>query len=144
MDQRVSFITLGVADLGRAQAFYEALGWTPSKYGADEGVTFFAIAGGLVLALYPRVDLARDAGLADGGAPAFSGVSLSYNTRTRDEVDVVMAKAERVGGRITAPARTVFWGGYVGYFTDLDGHLWEACWNPKAVVADDGTVRIPD
>jgi len=144
MDQRVSFITLGVADLARAQAFYEALGWRPSKYGAGEGVTFFAIAGGLVLALYPRADLARDAGIADTGAPAFSGVSLSYNTHSRDEVDQLMAEAARIGGRITAPAKTVFWGGYVGYFTDPDGHLWEACWNPKAVVGDDGTVTIPE
>ena len=83
MDQRVSFITLGVADLARSRAFYEALGWKPSKYGAGEGVTFFAIAGGLVLALYPRADLARDARIADSGAPAFSGVSLSYNTRSQ-------------------------------------------------------------
>ena len=144
MDQRISFITLGVSDLARSQAFYEALGWKPSKYGAGEGVTFFAIAGGMVLALYLRADLARDAGIPDTGAPAFSGVSLSYNTRTKDEVDAVMADAERVGGQITAPAKTVFWGGYVGYFTDPDGHLWEACWNPKAVLMDDGTVRIPD
>jgi hypothetical protein len=144
MDQRVSFITLGVADLARAQAFYEALGWRASKYGAGEGVTFFAIAGGLVLALYSRADLARDAGLAEPGPPGFSGVSLSYNTRTREEVDAVLAEAARLGGRVLKPAATVFWGGYVGYFADPDGHLWEAAFNPKAVVADDGTVRIPD
>jgi predicted lactoylglutathione lyase len=144
MDQRVSFITLGVADLARSQAFYEGLGWRPSKYGAGEGVTFFALAGGLVLALYPRADLARDAGLASDGPPDFSGVSLSYNTRSKDEVDAVMAEAERLGGRITRPAQTISWGGYVGYFTDPDGHLWEAVYNPKAVVQADGTVQIPD
>lgn len=144
MDQRVSFITLGVADLARSQAFYEALGWRPAKYGAGEGVVFFGMAGGLVLALYPRADLVRDAQVDDSRGPGFGGVSLSYNTASREEADAVLAEVVRLGGRLTKPAGSASWGGHVGYFTDPDGHLWEVVYNPKAEIQPDGTVRIPD
>jgi uncharacterized protein len=143
MEQRVSFITLGVSDLERARAFYEALGWTPAKYGEGAGVVFFEIGPGLVLALYPREELARDAGLADVEPAAFSGVSLSYNTHTREEADAIMAEAERAGGRVLKPAAEIFWGGYVGYFADPEGHLWEVAHNPKAVIGPRGEVKLP-
>jgi uncharacterized protein len=144
MEQRVSFITLGVADLDRARTFYEALGWRPAKYGEGAGVVFFEIGPGVVLALYPRQELARDAGLPDAGPAAFSGVSLSYNTKSRDEADVIMAEAERAGGRVLKPAAEVFWGGYVGYFADTEGHLWEVAYNPKAEIGPRGEIRLPE
>ena len=143
MEQRVSFITLGVTDLDRARSFYEALGWTPAKYGEGAGVVFFEIGPGLVLALYPRADLARDANLTDAGPGAFSGVSLSYNTRSREETDAIMAEAQRAGGRVLTPAAEVFWGGYVGYFADPEGHLWEVAFNPKAEIAANGAISLP-
>jgi uncharacterized protein len=143
MEQRVSFITLGVSDLDRARAFYQALGWKPARYGEGAGVAFFEIGPGLVLALYPRADLARDANLPDAGPIPFSGVSLSYNTRSREEADAIMAEAERAGARIVTPAAEVFWGGYVGYFTDTEGHLWEVAHNPKAQIAANGAIRLP-
>jgi uncharacterized protein len=144
MEQRVSFITLGVIDLDRARAFYAALGWTPAKYGEGAGVVFFEIGPGLVLALYPREELARDAGLPDASPAAFSGVSLSYNTKTREEADAIMAEAERAGGRVLTPATEVFWGGYVGYFADTEGHLWEVAHNPKAKIGPRGEIRLPN
>lgn len=143
MEQRVSFITLGATDLDRARTFYEALGWTPATFGQGAGVVFFEIGPGLVLALYPREELARDAGLPD--APVvFSGVSLSYNARSRDDVHKVMDEAERAGGRVMTPAAEVFWGGYVGYFADSEGHLWEVAHNPKAEIGPRGEIRLPD
>lgn len=142
MEQRLSFITLGVADLARSLAFYEALGWKPSKYGLGEGVVFFQV-GGMVLALFPREDLAKDAGVENTPASGFGGFSISYNTRARGEVDAVLAEVKSAGGRIVKPARDVFWGGYCGYFADPDGHLWEVVFNPKAEIAPDGAVRIP-
>jgi uncharacterized protein len=143
MEQRVSFITLGVGDLDRSRDFYRALGWTASKYAEGAGVVFFEIGPGLVLALYPREELARDAGLADAGPIAFSGVSLSFNTHTREEADAIMAEAERAGGRVLKPAAEIFWGGYVGYFADPDGHLWEVAHNPKAEIGPDGAIKLP-
>jgi predicted lactoylglutathione lyase len=143
MEQRVSFLTLGVTDLGRARGFYEALGWTAAKYGEGAGVVFFEIGPGLVLALYPRADLARDANLPDAGPAAFSGVSLSYNTRSREEVDAIMAETQRAGGRVLTAAAEVFWGGYVGYFADPEGHLWEVAFNPKAEIAANGAISLP-
>src|SRR5436190_18587742 len=143
MDQRVSFITLGVADLACSQAFYERLGWKASSYGAGAGVAFFALAGGLVLALYPREELARDAGIENAGPPTSSGVSLSYNTRSIEEAEQLMAEAERVGAKVLKAVAPVFWGGHVGYFADPDGHLWEVAYNPKAEIAADGTISIP-
>lgn len=144
MDQRVSFITLGVADLEKSEAFYRALGWKPSSYGQGLGVSFFQISGGLVLALYPRHELTRDACLQDRGPPPSGGFSLSYNTRSRAEVDQVMADVERIGGRVTKTPGEIFWGGYLGYFTDPDGHLWEVVHNPKAEPGADGAIRLPE
>jgi len=141
MDQRISIITLGVADLQRSRDFYERLGWRPSMAKA-EGVVFFQ-AGGLALALFPRHELARDAGTTPEGH-GFSGVSLAYNARSRAEVDAVLQDATAAGAKLLKPAQEAFWGGYSGYFTDPDGFLWEVAWNPSFPIAEDGSIRIPE
>jgi len=142
MEQRLSLITLGVADLERSRAFYaDGLGWTPSTLGSGE-VVFFQAAG-VVFGLYGRDALAKDAGLDSADGAGFRGTALAYNTRTRDEVDAVLAQAERAGARITKRAEEAFWGGYSGYFADPDGHLWEVAWNPGMKIDADGHVRLP-
>ena len=142
MEPRVSLITLGVADLARSRAFYENMGWRASSQSNDD-VTFFQ-AGGMILGLYGRAALAADAQLADDGQPgAFSGAALAYNGRDKAEVDAVLAEAEAAGGKVVKPAQDVFWGGYSGYFTDPDGHLWEVAWNPFFPIAEDGTISLP-
>jgi uncharacterized glyoxalase superfamily protein PhnB len=102
----------------------------------------------MVLGLWSRAMLAEDAGVEDprveaGAARGFSGIALAYNTRSRDEVAELLARAERAGGRVTQPARDVFWGGHNGYFTDPDGHLWEVAWNPGWAIDAEGRVAIP-
>lgn len=141
MEQRLTLITLGVADLARSRAFYEKLGWTRAARGA-EGVAFFQ-AGGVVLSLYPRADLAKDAELSPDGA-GFPGFSLAYNARTRDEVDAVLAEAVAAGGTLVKPAYDIFWGGYVGFFKDPDGFLWEVAWNPTFPLTEDGALVLPE
>jgi len=141
MEQRISIITLGVADLKRSGEFYERLGWRRATSKA-EGIIFFQ-AGGMALALYPRPELAKDANVAPEG-DGFSGISLAYNGRSRAEVDAVLREAAAAGARILKPAQEAFWGGYSGYFSDLDGFLWEAAWNPFFPIAEDGSIRIPD
>lgn len=141
MEQRVSIITLGVADLMRSREFYERLGWRRSMAQA-EGVVFFQ-AGGMALALYPRHELAKDANVAAHG-DGFKGVSLAYNARNRAEVDSVLKEAEAAGAKIVKPAQEAFWGGYSGYFSDPDGFLWEVAWNPSFAIAEDGSIRIPE
>ncbi len=141
MEQRLSLITLGVADLKRSREFYERLGWRRSMAKA-EGIVFFQ-AGGMALALLPRDELAKDANLAAEGH-GFSGVSLAYNARTRAEVDSVLAEAEAAGAKLLKPAKMAVWGGYSGYFSDPDGYPWEVAWNPSFQIAEDGSIRIPD
>ena len=141
MEQRVSIITLGVADLKRSREFYERLGWQRSMAKA-EGIVFFQ-AGGMALALFPRHELAKDANVAPEGN-GFKGFSLAYNARTRAEVDSTLSEAEFAGAKILKPAEEAFWGGYSGYFSDLDGFLWEIAWNPSFPLAEDGSIRIPD
>ncbi|MFZ0957934.1 MAG: VOC family protein [Candidatus Sulfotelmatobacter sp.] len=141
MEQRLSIITLGVADLKRSQEFYERLGWRRSM-AKSEGIVFFQ-AGGMALALYPRPDLAKDANVAADGH-GFNGMSLAYNTRNRGEVDSVLAEAVAAGAKLVKPAQEAFWGGYSGYFSDQDGFLWEVAWNPFFAIAEDGSIRIPD
>jgi len=140
VEQRVSIITLGVADLGRSREFYERLGWRRSM-AKEEGIVFFQ-AGGMALALYPRSELAKDANIAADGQ-GFNGVALAYNARTREEVDSVLVEAKVAGARILKPAEQAFWGGYSGYFSDPDGFLWEVAWNPSFPIAEDGSIRIP-
>ena len=141
MEQRVSLITLGVADLERSREFYQRLGWRRSMAKA-EGVVFFQ-TGGMALALYPRQDLAQDANIAPEGQ-GFNGISLAYNTRNHDEVDSVLKEAKAAGATIVKPAQEAFWGGYSGYFSDPDGFLWEVAWNPGFAIAADGSIQIPD
>jgi catechol 2,3-dioxygenase-like lactoylglutathione lyase family enzyme len=141
MEQRLSLITLGVADLKRSREFYERLGWRRSMAKAD-GIVFFQ-AGGMALALFPRDELAKDANLAAEGR-GFGGVSLAYNARTRAEVDSVLAEAEAAGAKLLKPAKMAVWGGYSGYFSDPDGFPWEVAWNPSFQIAEDGSIRIPD
>jgi uncharacterized protein len=140
MEQRVSLITLGVGDLQRSRDFYERLGWKRVNAKADD-IVFFQV-GGMALALYPRLTLAEDANVSPEGH-GFSGITLAYNARTRDEVDVVLAQAEAAGAKLLKPAQATFWGGYDGYFADPDGFLWEAAWNPFFPIAEDGSIRIP-
>ncbi len=140
MEPRITMVTLGVADLGRARAFYERLGFRASSASNDQ-VTFF-FAGGCVLGLYRRSALAADAHLVD--APGgFAGVSLAHNCRSEGEVDAVMAEAVAAGATLTKPAQKVFWGGYSGYFTDPDGHLWEVAHNPFAPLDAAGHMQLP-
>ena len=141
MEQRVSLITLGVADLERSREFYERLGWRRSMAKA-EGIVFFQ-AGGMALALFPRTELAKDANIAAEGQ-GFGGISLAYNSRSREEVDAVLAEAAAAGARIVKPAQEAFWGGYSGYFADPDRFLWEVAWNPHFPMTEDGSIRIPE
>jgi catechol 2,3-dioxygenase-like lactoylglutathione lyase family enzyme len=138
MEQRLSMVTLGVADLDRARRFYEALGWR--RHGDQAEVVFFQ-AGGMVLGLWSRESLAEDARVPAGG-PGFGGIALAYNTRAREDVDAVLAEAEAAGATITKPAEEAFWGGYTGYFADPDGHLWEVAWNPYWTIEKDGSVKL--
>jgi catechol 2,3-dioxygenase-like lactoylglutathione lyase family enzyme len=140
MKPRVSFITLGVADLNRAVAFYrDGMGLpTEGIVGAEfehGAVAFFDLQPGLKLALWPRNSLAHDVGMPIGPRSA-TEFALANNVRTREEVDAVLAEAEQAGGIIVKPAHDTFWGGYAGYFRDPDGHLWEVAWNPKMLPED--------
>lgn len=141
MEQRLTLVTLGVADLARSVAFYERFGWERSARKA-EGVAFFQ-AGGIVLSLYPRDALAKDADMSPEGS-GFPGFSLAYNTRTREEVDAVMAEAVAAGGKLVKAAYEIFWGGYVGFFADPDGFLWEVAWNPMFPLTEDGAIVLPE
>ena len=141
MEQRVSIITLGVANLQRSREFYERLGWRRSMAQAD-GIVFFQ-AGGMALALFPREELAKDADIAPEG-DGFKGISLAYNARNRAEVDSVLEDAEAAGAKLLKPAQEAVWGGYSGYFSDPDGFLWEVAWNPSFRMAEDGSIRIPE
>ncbi|MPZ50023.1 MAG: VOC family protein [Dehalococcoidia bacterium] len=128
MNPRISLLTLGVADLERSRRFYaEGLG-LPLHPQSDDTVAFFDLKG-TRLALWPRAELANDAGIAPEGS-GFNGLSLAHNVATREEVDSVLAKAVRAGATVVRPAQDVFWGGYTAYFTDPDGFLWEIAWNP--------------
>jgi hypothetical protein len=138
VEQRISLVTLGVADLRRARAFYERLGWRGQEV---QGTAFYQ-AGPLVLVLWGREELAADCGLPiDGG---FGGVALAHNVRSPAEVDALMAAAEAAGGVVTRPAAPTFYGGYAGVFTDPDGHPWEIAHNPGFRLGDDGALTVPD
>ncbi len=138
MDQRVSLITLGVGDLARSRAFYEALGW---KSGAEAGddVVFFQ-TGCMIVALWDRGKLAEDSGVKDGGG--WGGVTLAYNARSPQQVDAVLAEAQAAGATIPRAGAETFWGGYSGVFVDPDGHPWEVAHNPHWTIGDDGSVTL--
>ena len=140
MEARLSLVTLCVADMARARRFYEALGWRAS--GPGEGVTFFQL-GGMILSLYGRAEQAADANLPAEGS-GFGGIVLAHNVRERADVDSVLAEAKAAGATILKGAHEIFWGGYVGYFADLDGHPWEVAWNPHFPILEDGSIRLPE
>jgi len=141
MRQQLHLITLGVKDLKRSLEFYEqGLGWKRAQ--ASSGDVVFFSMGGVVLSLYPRDKLAEDAGVSPEGE-GFEGITLAYNTHSREEVDEVLQQAARLGARIVKPAQDVFWGGYSGYFADPDGHLWEVAWNPFFELDADGKLNLP-
>ena len=136
MEQRISLVTLGVADLDRARHFYEALGWTSdAEQGAD--IVFFQ-AGGLIVALWGRAELANDSGVDDTGG--YGGITLAHNVRSPEEVDATLAEAERAGASIPRAGAPTFWGGYSGVFHDLDGHAWEVAHNPFWTLRADGSI----
>jgi uncharacterized protein len=139
MQQRVSLVTLGVSDLGRARAFYEALGWSTGA-APDDDVVFFQ-AGGMIVALWDRTLLAEDSGVSDGGG--WGGVTFAYNTRSPAEVDAAIDEARTAGATIVREPGETFWGGYSGVFVDPDGHPWEVAHNPRWTIAADGSVRLP-
>lgn len=138
--QRVTLITLGVADLAAAKAFYGRLGWR--EHGAQEGVAFYRLQG-FALALFGRADLAVDQGRpgADLGTGA---VTLAQNFRSKAEVDAAFAQAVAAGAKVLKHPQKVFWGGYSGYYADPDGHVWELAFNPFWPLAEDGTLWLAD
>lgn len=140
MEQRLSLVTLGVENLSASIAFYDQLGWVRAMQHLD-GVAFYQL-GGIILALYPIKDLARDAGISPRRS-GFSGVALAYNTRTRDEVDRVLDEAVAAGAQLLKPGAEAAWGGYIGHFADPDGHVWEVAWNPDFPIDDVGNIRLP-
>jgi catechol 2,3-dioxygenase-like lactoylglutathione lyase family enzyme len=138
VDQRVSVITLGVADLRRAREFYQALGWRQGNGEADD-VAFFQ-TGGMVFALWDRAMLAQDSAVSDAGG--WGGVTLAHNVGSADAVDDIINEARAAGALIgREPART-FWGGYAGIFIDPDGHPWEVAHNPGWTLHADGTIAL--
>lgn len=130
MEQRISLVTLGVSELARARAFYEALGWRGAQQPDDE-IVFFQ-AGGMVFGLWTA--------LGGHGAP---GIELAHNVRSPDEVDTLLAAAQEAGGTVRRPAARADWGGYTGAFADPDGYVWEVAHNPGWALAADGAVRLP-
>ncbi|WP_327280581.1 MULTISPECIES: VOC family protein [unclassified Streptomyces] len=140
MEQRISLVTLGVADLARAKDFYAALGWR----GTEVEETVFHQAGGLALVLWSRRKLAADCGLPDAPPTGFGGIALAHNVRTDAEVDAVLDTAAGSGGRVTRPAAVNAIGFYSGVFTDPDGHAWEVAHNPGFTLGEDGSLILPD
>ena len=140
MEPRITLITLGVADVARSRAFYEALGWRVSPASNAE-VAFFQ-ANGLALALWGRAALAADAEVEDRPS-GFSGVALAHNLRSEEEVDALFAEAVRAGAQAVKIPRKTVWGGYAGYFADPDWHLWEIAHNPFFALDEAGNLVLP-
>lgn len=141
---RFTVVTLGVSDMRRSIAFYEALGFERTMKATGEEVAFFE-TGATALAIYPWSKLAAEAGLPAGSiAPGFRGVTLAWNCNSRGEVDAALAHALATGGKPIKPAQVTDYGGYCGYFADPDGHLWEVVVAPGIEVTEDGRVKLPD
>jgi catechol 2,3-dioxygenase-like lactoylglutathione lyase family enzyme len=140
MEQRLSLVTLGVRDLSRARAFYESLGW---RHGAapEDDVVFFQ-AGGMIVGLWGRDQLAEDSTVEDTGG--WGGITLAYNTRSPEEVDAVIAEARTAGATIGREPAATFWGGYSALFIDPDGHPWEVAHNPGWHIDETGAVHLSD
>ncbi|MBC6406601.1 MAG: VOC family protein [Rhodobacteraceae bacterium] len=137
--QRVSLITLGVADMARARAFYAKLGWQPAE--AHDEVAFYRLSG-MVLGLFGLEALAHDQGRA-GVRLGTGAITLAQNFPSEAEVDAAFAQALAAGAEaLKAPAKA-FWGGYSGYYADPDGHVWEVAMNPFWPLDKDGAVHLP-
>lgn len=134
----MSLITLGVADIERARSFYERLGW---QVGLALDDTVFFQAGGTIVGLWGRKQLAADSGVSDTGG--WGGITLAHNVRSNDEVDRVIEQARSAGGRIVREPAETFWGGYSGVFVDIDGHPWEVAVNAGFPLATDGSITLP-
>lgn len=137
--QRVTLITLGVADLAAARAFYARLGWVEQS--GTEGVAFYQMHG-TVLGLFGREDLARDQG-REGARLGTGAMTLAQNFATKAEVDAAFDAAIAAGGTVLKRPEEVFWGGYSGYWADPDGHVWEVAMNPFWPLNDDGSLTLP-
>jgi catechol 2,3-dioxygenase-like lactoylglutathione lyase family enzyme len=140
MEQRLSLITLGVADLERSRRFYEAMGWSAGA-APDDDIAFFQ-AGGIAFSLWNREKLAEDSAVSDSGG--WGGITLAYVTRSQDEVAEVIEQAREAGATIGREPGETFWGGYDAIFLDPDGHPWEVAHNPRWRIEDDGSVTLPD
>ncbi len=141
MQPRIHVITLSVSDLGRALAFYrdglglESTGVVGTEFVGDEtnpagAIAMFHLHGGLILALYPRTELAKDAHIPFG-PPKSGEFSIGHAVASKEAVDALLATAEAAGATLTEQPHDRPWGIYSGYFRDLDGHLWEIMWNPQ-------------
>ena len=139
--QRVTLITLGVADLAAARAFYARLGWREHKV-SQPGVAFYQMHGA-VLGLFGRAALAEDQG-RPGAVLGGGALTLAQNFATEAQVDAAYAAALAAGGTALKPPQKVFWGGYSGYWADPDGHVWELAMNPYWPLADDGSLTLPE
>ena len=139
MEQRISLITLGVAEVAAAKAFYERLGWTVGMYVED---TAFFQVGGLIVSLWSRQKLAEDSAVTDGGG--WGGVALAHNVRSPSEVDRVLEEARAAGATISREPGPTFYGGYAGVFLDPDGHPWEVAHNEGFPLAEDGSISLPE
>jgi uncharacterized protein len=137
MEQRISLVTLGVSDVARARAFYEALGWRGES--PDDDIVFFQV-GGMIMTLWDRSSLAEDSSVVDGGG--WGGVTLAHNVDSRDAVDRVLEDAESAGATIGRKGAERYWGGYSGVFIDPDGHPWEVAHNPTWPISPDGSVHL--
>jgi uncharacterized protein len=140
MEQRVSLITLGVADIRRSRAFYEQLGWR----GQEVEETAFFQTGGNAVVLWGRDKVAADAGIDDDGTSTFGGIVLAHNVASHDEVDRIVRAAAAAGAEVTKAPSETFYGGYAGFFRDPDGHVWEIAHNPGFTLNADGTLTLPD
>src|SRR5215210_2228916 len=138
MEQRVSVITLGVRDLKRSRAFYEALGWHTRAAPGDD-VVFFQ-APGMIVALWDRAKLAADSGVKDGGG--WGGITLAHNVRSPAEVDSVTEETRSAGAKVVREPAETFWGGYSAAVLDPDGHPWEIAHNPHWLLREDGSVEL--
>ena len=139
-EQRVTLITLGVRDLGRARAFYRALGWHPAR--EQEGVSFYQIHGA-VLALFGLDDLADDMDRPVGELGT-GAMTLAQNFETEEDVDAAFHRAVQAGAKALKVPRATSWGGYSGYYADPDGHVWEVAMNPFWPLAQDGRLTLPE
>lgn len=142
MPAAISLVTLGVADIAAATRFYKAIGFELSVSQSRDTVSFFR-AGGVVLALFGRSDLAKDANLHDTPAGAFSGVTIARNLPSKEAVDTAFEEAVAAGASVLKKPQDVFWGGYSGYVADPDGHAVEIAWNPFFPLHEDGTIDLP-